>query len=360
MKYFCISHFFDPNEANSRFEQLIEEHHLENDGNENFLKHASRNEFWAALTKTSDTITLTADIQSSSEDFFTVIEYDYASTFIGNEYGNEFSFEVQKILPNRFKLSFRKEDEEKYTGFVRKVRDFSHFTFLIQRSNERYAEAFKEVIKVDTEITESNWRIPENFGEEFLVKLENRLDLCGKNYSKMVANYNLALTHLENIKLIELNIDISPVQRIIDEMRFKLMNSKVIYERLKDMKDIAIGSLEVRNMKSSMQLQKELLGLHKHSITIQNASIVIEAFIVYAYTITVWKSVNEEGFKHASLVMKYMIPLFITMGVVLFVEFAKNFKIGFLERKSLIYFIFSLILLVSGLILMNIQDFILI
>lgn len=346
MKYICIDHFFDESDANRRFEQLIEEHSLKEERKENFLRYASKNEFWIALKKTTDTITLIADLPVTSKEFFTCIEYEYVD--------EEFSFEVLELLPNRFKLRFRKEEEKKHSGLIRKLIDFSNFTFLIQSFYERSSEAFEEVLKVDDEITEKyKWRIPKNFGEEFLSELESVLDVCGRNYSKMEANYHLALTHLENVKIVGLEIDISQIRKIVDEMRFKRMSSKVIYERIKDMKDIALGNVEVRGMKSSMQFQKDLLGLQRHAITIQHATIIIEAFIVYAYTFHVWISVNAEGFKQASLLMKYVTPLFIALGAVLFVEFVKDLKIG-LGKKSVIYFLFSLILLASGIYLMNV------
>lgn len=344
MKYLCIDHFFDESDANRRFEQLIEEHSLKEERKENFLRYASKNEFWIALEKTTDTITLIANLWVTFKEFFTCIEYEYAE---------DYSFEVLELLPNRFKLRFRKEEEEKYSGLIRKLIDFSNFTFLIQSFYKRSSEAFEEVIKVDDEITEKyEWRIPKNFGEEFLNALESILDVCGRNYSKMEANYHLALTHLENVKIVGLEIDISPIRKIVDEMRFKRMSSKVIYERIKDMKDIALGNVEVRGIKSSMQFQKDLLGLQRHAITIQHATIIIEAFIVYAYTFHVWISVNKEGFVQASLLMKYVTPLFIALGAVLFVEFVKDLKIG-LGKRSVVYFLFSLILLASGIYLMN-------
>lgn len=295
-----------------------------------FLSYASKDEFWIALQKTNDTTTLIADLQVMPKGFYTVIEYEYAEPFF---------FEVQGILPNRFKLRFRKEEEEKHIGLFYKIRDFSNFTFLIQNFYERGSEAFDEIIRIDHEISdEYKWRIPRNFEDDFLSKLESFLDLCGRNYSKMKQNHYLVLTHIKNIKKVDLDIDLSPIQKIVNEMTFKLMNSKVIYERIRDMKDIALGKTE--------------LGLQKYVITIQQASKIIEIFIIYAYTFVVWKSVNEEGFKHASLLIKYFTPLFIALGVVLFVEFLKDFKVG-LKLTPLLYLLCSIVLFAFGIYMMN-------
>lgn len=348
MKYFSIDHFFDESDANERFEKLIEDYGFKEEENKNFLRYALKDEFWIALQKTIDTTTLIADLQVISKNFFTIIEYEYAE---------DFSFKVQEVLPNRFKLTFREEEEDKYSGLIHKLIDFSNFAFLIQRFHERSSEAFEEVNRIDEEIADKyKWRIPKNFGEEFLSELERLLDVCGRNYSKIEANYHLALTHLKNVrevvKKVGLEIDLSPIRRLIEEMRFNLKSSETIYERIKDMKDITLGNVEIRGMKSSMRLQEEMLGLQKYAMTIRHASIIIEAFIVYATTLQVWSAVNAEGFKVASLLMKYVTPLFITLGVVLFVEFLKDLKIG-IAKRSVISLLLSIILIASGIYLMS-------
>ena len=347
MKYLYIDHFFDESDANSRFE-LLQGPDFKEEKKENYLRYASKDNFWIGLTKTMDTITLITSLHITSEDFFSCIEYEYAE---------EFSFKVQEILPNRFKLRFREEDERKYSELIRRLIDFSNFTFLIQRFHDRSSEASEEINRIDKEIEDKyKWRIPKNFGEEFLSELENLLDVCGRNYSKIEVNYHLAITHLKNItevvKKVRLEIDLSQIRRLIEEMRFNLKSSETIYERIKDMKDITIGNVEVRGMKSSMRVQEELLGLQKYGMTVQHASIIIEAFIVYATTLQIWSAVNAEGFKVASLLMKYVTPLFITLGVVLFVEFLKDLKIG-LTKRSVIYFLFSIILSIYGIYLMS-------
>jgi hypothetical protein len=217
---------------------------------------------------------------------------------------------------------------------------------------------------LDKEISEDlNWKLPETVDDSLLEKMELWLDNSGRDYYQIKSNHNLILTHSKNIQTVikkvkeqyNVEIDISPFQVLSDELELKYLNSETIYERVKDLKDLSMGKIEIKKMDLNTELQKELVGIQKYSNRIQQSAVIIEAFIVYAYTFYIWVHVNEEGLKNSPLYLKFIVPLMVAVGAVLFVEFARELDYGWLEKfnnhpslKSAIFLIISLILIAGG------------
>ncbi len=344
MKYYHIKHFLKKDDAENLFEKIIEDNGLKEDIKADyFWRYASKDGFWVALDdKTMNTVTLIADMPFELKDFFTVVEY--------NDDAQKFSFKSHDM--RRFTLKHRRQDQAKYSRFLSDLGNFSNSNFLMETFYDRFISAFNVIVELDHEIyRDYNWRVPEDSSEEFLSKIESLLDNCGSNYSKMESNYNLAKVHFMNTETLKkkigkdygVKLKIDYLKSIIYEMDGKIANSKVIYKRITDMKDITVG--------------KESLRLQKYAIRIQHAAIIIEAFIIYAYTFYIWIHVNPKGFENTQIPLKYIIPMLIAIGTVFFVESTKSLKIWkylkIKKWKSLIFFLIALILILTGFYLIN-------
>ena len=98
--------------------------------------------------------------------------------------------------------------------------------------------------------------------------------------------------------------------------------------RLRDMKDLALGKIDLDVKIELKDVQREVLGVQKHSYAMQLAGLVIEYFVVFAYSIKVWESINVEGFEHSSLAVKVLAPFFVSSGVVAITKFLVFWRVG--------------------------------
>lgn len=373
MYHIYLKHFFDPKEAidvSNKIQPLLTD-----------IKELNENELWLKINEdTINTHTLIVHIpiyssdDLSSEglkkilailkDYFTLINYDYAEEFIFS-----FSPEIKHFTPDKFQIrndfSFKypEIEEENFQPLLTRLIHLSNFIFLINKFHNRGINAFRDINNIDEEISRDlKWELPENVDNALLIKIESWLDSSGRDFYQIKSNYNLMVNHFKNIRTIKekisekynILIDVEPFDVILNELEMKYWASESIYDRIKDLKDLLLGKIEIKKLDMNTQLQRELVGIQKYSNRIQQTAVLIEAFIVYAYTFYIWVHVNEEGLLNSPLYLKLLIPLMIAIGVVLFVEFARELNYGRFEHinkkyKKFVFFLASIILIVIGL-----------
>ena len=349
--YFQIKHFHEQDKAEKLFKKICADHNLKEKAEKSYWKYADNGKFWMALDdRTNNTLTLIADLPDESEDFFTIFEYD--------EDALDFYFKILDSDLRRFELEYKKEDQQKFSNFLGSFKQFSNSNFLINTFYERVIDAYNGIENLDKKIgKEYNWRIPKEIDDKFLSDLESYLDDCGNYYSSMESNYLYAKTELKNIEThvkqyeekYGVNIKINDFQRLIDEMEVKVASSKIVFKRIGNMKDIVIGKESIKNQ--------------EYALTLQRSTIILEIFVFYASSIAIWNYANPVGFTQMPLLLKYVIPMFVAVGVVLLVESIKDFKIyKYLIPlkvpaiwRSLIFIILALILIIIGFFLISIK-----
>jgi hypothetical protein len=168
--------------------------------------------------------------------------------------------------------------------------------------------------------------------------MEMYLNRCGRTYSSVRANYDMIKTHFKNFKYTLR--DLRRIGRVYDEnvcrivevtiheCKHKLNLASVVYRRLRDMKDLALGKIDLDVKRELKDVQKEVLDVQWHSYAMQWAGLMIEFFVVFAYSIKVWESLNKEGFEHSSLFVKVLAPLCVSFGVVAITKFLVFLRVG--------------------------------
>jgi hypothetical protein len=200
-------------------------------------------------------------------------------------------------------------------------------------------EAFYDIQLIDGQIDERyGWMLKEDFRDEDLNEIEEYLNRCGRAYSSMRANYDMIKTHFKNFKytlrdlrrigcVYDENV-CRVVEVTIHECEHKLNLASVVYIRLRDMKDLALGKIDLDVKRKLKDVQSEVLDIQRHSYAMQLAGLVIEFFVVFAYSIKVWESLNKEGFEHSSLAVKVLAPLCVSFGVVAITKFLVFWRVG--------------------------------
>jgi hypothetical protein len=349
MTYYCIQHFLDEPDAYKRFDELVNSElfkDLKEEKRKGFKRYASSNGHWLALKDGTDVLNLIAAVDKDPINNYTCIDYEAA---------NENSIENQGSL-NRFKVKSKAGENDKKMELIARITAFSNYNFLIEKFCEWSLESDKEIVDVEHKIKEKyHWEVPEDVTEEYLHNLESFLDVCGRNCSKIELNYNLARTHCKNIRINGLDVDINPIHRNIDTIKLKLSNAKVTYGRIKDMKDIALGKIEIRNMMVSNKIQEDMLKRQKDAMTIEHASWIIEGIVVFYYTINIWERINPAGYEQTSLLLRYAVGIIMALGVFLIFEAYKDYRLKkAVKDKYRYYLLFSIVFLASGLVMINI------
>lgn len=304
-----------------------------------------------------------------SKNYFSRITCNYAT-----ELDLKLSTTKEKIeeykyhLKNDFILNYPEEKEDDYVPVLRKLIILSNYFYNLKSFHNRGINGFVNITKIDQEIQnnkEYGWKLPKEVNDTVLNQIETWLEVASKNYYLIAANHNLILTHIKNIKNISASLEehykkalnIQTFIILADEFELKYLNSQAVYERIKDLKDISLGKIETQKMNQNTQLQKELITIQKYSNTIQKSTIIIELFIVYAYTFHIWEVINKHGLESSPPYLQFIIPLIVAIGVVLFIEFileVLNKEWLQLVNKIpenlriLLFFIISIIMILGG------------
>lgn len=284
------------------------------------------------LTDTID-VNYTLLLDLLSKDYFTCITSDYATKLALKLSTTKQKTENDKYqIKNDIILNYPEEEEEGYEPLIRKLIILSNYFYNLKKFHNRGINGFLHITQLDQEIQnneEYQWKLPKVVNDEVLDQIETWLEQASKNYYLIAANHNLILTHTKNIKNITTSIEerykktlnIQTFTVLSDEFELKYLNSQAVYERIKDLKDISLGKIETQKMDQNTQLQKELITIQKYSNTIQKSTIIIELFIVYAYTFHIWEVINKHGLESSPTLLKFIVPLIVAIGVVLFIEF---------------------------------------
>ncbi|HDN73947.1 MAG TPA: hypothetical protein ENG16_02850 [Archaeoglobus sp.] len=233
-------------------------------------------------------------------------------------------------------VSCTDKDEDKIVGILTRL---ALYVYLIFTFSKKLEDAFKEISNVDSSVDEwCGYKLKEDFKDEDLKEIEEYLNKCGRAYSSVKANYNMIQTHFKNFEYAlgdlcqmgeVMDENVSRVVEVrIHECKHKLDSAGVVYERLRDMKDLALGRIDLDVKRELKEVQGGVLNVLTHSYAMQLAGLVIEFFIVFAYSIKVWESLNAEAFEHSSLAVRVLAPLCVSFGVVAITKFLVFSRVG--------------------------------
>jgi hypothetical protein len=323
MRVYCIDHFFDREKALSRFDQIKQKYNLpEPQEDEEYLKKIITSSMRLGL-KSDNYITTLEFYLDNGEikpgDFFTIIYED----------NGEPSLKIDQFMPNIMHLTHQLTPvglDELYNYLSR----ISLSTFLINHAYGVVRDDYQKLTDAEKNLIESVLQQEKGADhlkeiETDLQNIERILESMGTRFTRIHEYYLFADLHYKNLvydttdldKKYRFSIDIRPVYVKIQEMKNKYEQANIRYTKWRDEKDILLGYVQYENLKESLKLRK-------HSLTIEQAAIAIEAFIVYVYTFHIWDLVNPDGFSSASTSMKFIIPLLVALGAVFLVESLKN------------------------------------
>jgi len=320
-----IKPYFDRKDAEGCFYEIANRYKLEVEG-----QTAKKGDKWVLWFEEDHYgVLVVQNVDWTWDDFYTEVLVSYDKT-------NEVELELERDTL-RVRVVCKREDETKILEYLRRL----SLAFYLMCSFHRWLEeAFDKLKEIDKRVKKRcEYKVKLNDDLERQLKdVERDLNECGKYYFAINGNLDMVVIHHTNLRyaLRDLReicvLRVGSIERvaevIVRECVYRKNLAEIVYSRLKDMKDLILGQTDLDVKKELKDVQKEVLDVQWHSYAMQWAGLMIEFFVVFAYSIKVWESLNKEGFEHSSLAVKVLAPLCVSFGVVAITKFLVFWRVG--------------------------------